>query len=128
MSKKSVAAVPISAPAQYVPLIAMSIRPRCRAGIISSIAELIAAYSPPMPAPARTRVAYRNTTQPPPACVAAVRPLPIRYTPSVTMNRFLRPSLSDSRPKNSAPMTSPIRYQVAMSADWLADSAAWSSR
>src|ERR1700683_2908305 len=32
------------------------------------------------------------------------------------MNRFLRPSLSDSRPKNSAPMTSPIRYQVAMSA------------
>ena len=37
------------------------------------------------------------------------------------MNRFLRPSLSDSWPKNSAPMTSPIRYQVAMSATELAD-------
>src|SRR5579875_3411501 len=32
----------------------------------------------------------------------------------VTMNRLRRPSLSDSRPKNSAPMTSPIRYQEAM--------------
>ena len=32
------------------------------------------------------------------------------------MNRFFRPSLSESRPKKSAPMTSPIRYQVAMSA------------
>ena len=33
----------------------------------------------------------------------------------------MRPSLSDSCPKNSAPMTSPIRYQVAMSATALAD-------
>src|ERR1700728_1956273 len=31
------------------------------------------------------------------------------------MNRFFRPSLSDSRPKYSAPMTSPIRYHQAMS-------------
>src|SRR6516162_6069937 len=31
------------------------------------------------------------------------------------MNRFRRPSLSDSRPKNRAPMTSPIRYHHAMS-------------
>jgi hypothetical protein len=31
------------------------------------------------------------------------------------MNRFRRPSLSESRPKNSAPMTSPIRYHHAMS-------------
>src|ERR1700742_361064 len=30
------------------------------------------------------------------------------------MNRLRRPSLSDSRPKNSAPMISPIRYQEAM--------------
>ena len=37
------------------------------------------------------------------------------------MNRFRRPSLSDSMPKNSAPMTSPIRYQVAMSATAPAD-------
>ena len=57
----------------------------------------------------------------PPLGVAAVRPLPIRYTPSVTMNRFFRPSLSDSCPKNRAPMTWPIRYQVAMSATALAD-------
>src|SRR6516165_11559006 len=31
------------------------------------------------------------------------------------MNRFRRPSRSDSRPKKSAPMTSPIRYHQAMS-------------
>ena len=33
-----------------------STRPRTRAGISSSIAELIAAYSPPMPAPVKKRV------------------------------------------------------------------------
>ena len=57
----------------------------------------------------------------PPAGVSAVRPDPTRYTASVTRNRFLRPSLSDSWPKNSAPITSPIRYQVAMSATEEAD-------
>src|SRR5579863_8205021 len=31
------------------------------------------------------------------------------------MKRFFLPSLSDRRPKNSAPMTSPIRYHQAMS-------------
>ena len=35
----------------------MSTRPRNRAGISSSIAELMAAYSPPMPMPAMNRVA-----------------------------------------------------------------------
>ena len=40
---------------------------------------------------------------------AAVSPLPIRYTPRVTVNSLRRPSLSDSRPKNSAPTTSPAR-------------------
>ncbi len=54
----------------------------------------------------------------PPAGVAAVSPLPIRYTPRVIVKRFLRPSLSESRPKNSAPMTSPIRYHQAMSPTW----------
>jgi len=34
---------------------ARSIRPRSRAGISSWIAELIAEYSPPMPAPVRKR-------------------------------------------------------------------------
>ena len=37
------------------------------------------------------------------------------------MNRFFRPSLSDSWPKNRAPITWPIRYQVAMSATAPAD-------
>src|ERR1700678_4194157 len=115
LSTHSVTTVPRMAPAQYVPLTARSTVPRYLAGIISSIAELIAAYSPPMPDPAMILVAYRNRNQCPPTGVAAVRPLPTRYTPSVTMNRFRRPSLSDSRPKKSAPMTSPIRYQVAMS-------------
>ena len=36
---------------------AMSMRPRYLAGISSSIAELIAAYSPPMPAPVMARQA-----------------------------------------------------------------------
>ena len=48
-----VPSVPMMAPAQYVPLTAMSTRPRYFAGISSSIAELMAAYSPPMPAPVR---------------------------------------------------------------------------
>ena len=70
--------VPRKAPAQYVPLTARSTRPRYLAGIISSMAELIAAYSPPMPMPAMTRVAYRKMNQCPPAGVSAVSPLPTR--------------------------------------------------
>jgi len=42
-------------PAQKVALIQRSTRPRSRAGTSSSTAELMAAYSPPMPAPVRTR-------------------------------------------------------------------------
>ena len=38
-----------------MPLIARSTQPRTRAGISSSIAELIAEYSPPMPAPVKNR-------------------------------------------------------------------------
>src|ERR1700727_387390 len=52
---------PAAAPAQYVPLIRMSIRPRCLAGISSSIAELIAEYSPPIPIPVMNRHAKKNT-------------------------------------------------------------------
>ena len=37
-----------------------STRPRARAGISSSIAELIAEYSPPMPAPVRNRMARNH--------------------------------------------------------------------
>ena len=45
----------MAAPTQKLPLMMRSTRPRLRAGISSSIAELIAAYSPPIPAPVRNR-------------------------------------------------------------------------
>ena len=50
-----VSSEPSAAPTQNEPLIATSTRPRYVAGISSSIAELIAAYSPPMPMPVRKR-------------------------------------------------------------------------
>ena len=50
-----VSSAPPAAPIQNDPLIATSTRPRYFAGISSSMAELIAAYSPPMPAPVRNR-------------------------------------------------------------------------
>ena len=37
-----------------------STRPRARAGINSSIAELIAAYSPPIPAPVKNLATRKN--------------------------------------------------------------------
>ena len=46
---------PKAAPSQKLPLTARSTQPRTRAGMSSSIAELIAAYSPPMPKPVRKR-------------------------------------------------------------------------
>ncbi len=46
---------PIAAPAQYVPLIARSTRPRKRPGISSSTAEFTAEYSPPIPMPEMNR-------------------------------------------------------------------------
>ena len=46
---------PAAAPIQKLPLIARSVRPRTRAGISSWIAELIAEYQPPMPAPVTKR-------------------------------------------------------------------------
>ena len=49
------ASEPAAAPSQKVPLIARSAQPRTRAGISSSMAELIAEYSPPMAAPVRKR-------------------------------------------------------------------------
>ena len=50
-------AAPSAAPTQKLPLIDRFTRPRRRAGMSSSIAELIAAYSPPIPNP----VAQRHT-------------------------------------------------------------------
>ena len=48
-------AAPNAVPSQNEPLMRRSTVPRTRAGISSSIAELIAAYSPPMPAPVKKR-------------------------------------------------------------------------
>ena len=51
-----------------------STRPRTRAGISSSIAELIAAYSPPMPAPVKKRATkkYRGLKEKAVAIVATM--------------------------------------------------------
>jgi len=68
------AKAPRAAPPQYVPLIAMSTCPRYFDGISSSIAELIAAYSPPMPSPAMNRKAARNQK----SCARPAMPEPIR--------------------------------------------------
>ena len=51
-----------------------STRPRTRAGMSSSMAELMAAYSPPMPAPVRKRAAkkYQGAKEKAVATVAAM--------------------------------------------------------
>jgi hypothetical protein len=54
-SSGTVTSAPRIVPNHHVPLIARSVHPRFRAGISSSIAELIAAYSPPIPNPIRNR-------------------------------------------------------------------------
>ena len=52
-----VSSAPAAAPTQKDPLIATSTRPRYLAGISSSMAELMAAYSPPIAAPVSARAA-----------------------------------------------------------------------
>ena len=54
-SRTSDSAAPAAVPTQKDPLMMRSTVPRTRAGISSSIAELMAAYSPPMPAPVKKR-------------------------------------------------------------------------
>ena len=54
-SRGIVSSEPAAAPTQNEPLIATSTRPRYFLGMSSSIAELIAAYSPPMPMPVMNR-------------------------------------------------------------------------
>ena len=97
------AARPPAAPTQNEPLMAMSIRPRYLAGISSSIAELMAAYSPPMPAP----VMDRQTKYHVGFIENAVSTVPTSRRPSVIRNSFFRPNRSVSWPKNSAPMQAP---------------------
>ena len=94
---------PIAAPTQNVPLMARSTVPRTRAGISSSIAELIAAYSPPMPKPVSARQSANDQI----SNENAVSTVATRYTASVTRNIRLRPRLSARRPKKSAPSTAP---------------------
>jgi len=67
--------------------------------------ELIAAYSPPMPAPVRRRNSAKLARFHEKAVAAVAK----RYTASVMKNSFLRPSRSVSQPKNSAPATAPAR-------------------
>ncbi len=61
MRKISESRPPTTAPSQNDPLMIRSMRPRARAGIISSIAELIAEYSPPIPAPVKKRAARNHS-------------------------------------------------------------------
>ena len=84
----------------------MSIRPRCFAGISSSIAELIALYSPPMPMPVTNRQAKKISG----VHANAVAIVAARYTPSVIMNSFFRPKRSVSWPNSSAPKHAPATY------------------
>ena len=80
-----------------------STRPRARAGIISSIAELIAEYSPPIPAPVKKRAARNHAG----LVENAVATVASRYSESVIRNSFLRPKRSVSWPKKSAPRQAP---------------------
>ena len=57
-------AAPAAVPSQNEPLMSRSTVPRTRAGISSSIAELIAAYSPPMPAPVKKRQIAKTRNEP----------------------------------------------------------------
>ncbi len=67
------------------------------------MAELIAAYSPPIPAPVKNRAMKKYHG----AKANAVATVAAKYTTSVSMNSFLRPNRSVSWPKNSAPRQAP---------------------
>src|SRR3954449_8404626 len=63
-SRMPVSAAPNAAPIQKLPLTARSTQPRTRAGMSSSIAELIAAYSPTTPTPAADELVERGVAPP----------------------------------------------------------------
>ena len=90
LSSSTLARPPAAAPTQNVPLIARSAQPRTRPGISSSMAELIAEYSPPIAAPVRKR----KRAKLPKSQESAVRKAATRYRPSVTVKSFLRPRRS----------------------------------
>ena len=83
-------AAPAAVPTHHEPLIAMSTQPRTRAGMSSSIAELMAEYSPPMPIPVKNRKTKNIQT----VIENAVAIVATRYSPSVIMKSFLRPKRS----------------------------------
>ena len=53
---------PIAAPTQKLPLMTRSVQPRTRAGTSSWMVELMAEYSPPMPAPVMNRKSMKLQT------------------------------------------------------------------
>jgi hypothetical protein len=95
LSSTTGASEPRIVPIQNEPPMMRSTAPRTRAGISSSTAEWIAEYSPPTPAP----VMNRQTMNQAKFIENAVSTLPARKIASVSMNSFLRPILSASRPK-----------------------------
>ena len=60
LSRTTVRPAATAVPIHQELLIASATRPRTRAGTSSSIAELMAEYSPPMPLPARKRKAMND--------------------------------------------------------------------
>src|SRR5947208_2262401 len=82
------------------------------------MAELIAEYSPPIPAPVRTRQAtnHQNENE------NAVSTEQARKMTSVIMNSFLRPSRSANQPKYRAPTHAPGMYADPANATGEADS------
>lgn len=85
-----------------------SVQPRTRAGVNSWIVELIAVYSPPIPAPVRKRNSMKLIR----FHDSAVAAVAARYSVSVTKNSLRRPSRSVSQPKPSAPSTAPAMYAL----------------
>src|SRR5262249_12142011 len=72
------------------------------------MAELIAAYSPPIPAPAKNR----NSAKLGKFQENAVAALAMKYTARVMKKSFLRPNRSVSHPNSNAPDTAPARYML----------------
>jgi hypothetical protein len=87
LSRTTDRTAPPAVPSQNDPLMTRSTRPRTRAGMSSSMAELMAAYSPPIPAPVKNRQTkkYMGFIE------NAVATVATRYTASVIKNSFLRP-------------------------------------
>ena len=89
-SSQSEAPDPSAAPIQNVEFTRRSTWPRTRLGISSSTAELIAAYSPPIPAP----VSARKMAKLAKFHENAVASVALRYRIRVTLKSIFRPRRS----------------------------------